>query len=146
MNLGAIETFRSQIRNMSQEAKVEVPQDADGWALAVVFLGDKVKRFLLVEAPNIGICRGYWWYDQWTMIRIVDGVIVFYGYANEQGAIADCKGNQYKDDYRRLGRREDVRRLNDRHPVYDEINSLLTEENLRRIFHDLPLELRSRKP
>lgn len=138
-----IATFHSQCRNMDQHCILEVEERLDSpegqlpEAVVVVHSRRKSKRFLLVGALNVSVCQGRWGsvlLDRW----LVGAVQVSYGFSQRQGAIAEeSQGNKHMDDYRRLVESDDLEELGN--GVYGEAQCLCSEENLRRLFLDLPL-------
>lgn len=97
-------------------------------------------RILLQSAPNIASCKGLWYCEREVELLTADAVAVFYGYAAEPGTLADCGGNPWKEDYRRLAYVKDLERAFDgKKPVFKEIQNPLNKYNLGRLFYGEPL-------
>lgn len=96
-------------------------------------------RIFLQSAPNIASCKGLWYCEREVELLTADAVAVFYGYAVEPGVIADCGGNPFKEDYRRLAYVRDLERAFEGKPVFKEINNILNKDNLGRLFYGEPL-------
>lgn len=110
----------------------------------LVRLGDL--RLLLQSAPNVAVCKGFWYCTEPLALSRSDAVAVFYDYAVEPGKVAFCSGNNWKPDYRRLSYVSYLERSKDTEkPVYQEIPNLLNDDNMIRLYAGIPL-LRRLKP
>lgn len=129
-----LEILHGQLRNIDKSITYEVLKDTNREVLVTITWGKRIKSLLLVPTANIAL--GPNWYCELEGLLIghksADGVMVFYGYAQTVGHVADCGGNTNKDDYRRLGYCNSADVVQATECTYKEIERRATEENLKK--------------
>ena len=140
---GMLETFISQSRCLDRDTVFNLLYDRGEEVLVQCTRGGASRTFLLIGVPNIGNggCRGgVWYYEEPDTLKDVDAICLYYGYSREVGAIAkQSEGSQFKDDYRRICRPVELLPSGLHRKTFKEILPRLTEDNLSRLWAELPL-------
>lgn len=148
---GMVQNVLSQLRNAFQDDDLPWSYQLfdDHSELTILSYGDS-RRFLLVPEKKITsymLINGnaVWAYpDNAEPFGSYDVYCVFYGWAQEVGAIElKSSGNKNKDDFRRAATAEYIRPYSEVEGCYLEIDYLLSEENILRLFSNQPLIPRS---